>query len=122
MSIFRALNTSPQGSSHNTHNVKRARLSADQVRAKMQAQKMAKQQAKIMKAHPMKTEDSVDVKKAAHHLKLQAEMEEGWSSDISDNDPNSAETTEKLKEILKSGAFSFSDREKSTLAKILSER
>ena len=40
-------------------------------------------------------------------------------SDIGLNDPNSQSTTEKLKDILKTGAFSFNQKEKAALAKIL---
>lgn len=39
--------------------------------------------------------------------------------DIKANDPSSQLTHDKLKGILKSGAFNFNDRERSTLAKIL---
>ncbi len=39
--------------------------------------------------------------------------------DIGKNDPNSEETQQKLREILKSGAFHFNDKERKTLSNIL---
>lgn len=42
-------------------------------------------------------------------------------SDVQTNDPNSAETKEKLKGILSSGAFGFNPKEKEVLSKILYE-
>ena len=44
---------------------------------------------------------------------------EGVSGDDIDNDPKSTLTHDKIKQVLKSGAFKFSDRERATLAKIL---
>ncbi|MDO9183866.1 MAG: hypothetical protein Q7U04_15735 [Bacteriovorax sp.] len=41
-------------------------------------------------------------------------------SDVKLNDPNDSNTQEKLKMVLKSGAFGFNPREKETLEKILS--
>lgn len=40
-------------------------------------------------------------------------------SDVSKNDPNSPETTEKLKSILSTGAFHFNEKERDALSKIL---
>lgn len=40
-------------------------------------------------------------------------------SDVSKNDPNSPETTEKLKSILSTGAFQFNEKEREALSKIL---
>jgi len=41
------------------------------------------------------------------------------ASDVDKNDPNSPETTEKLKSILSTGAFAFNDKEREALSKIL---
>ncbi len=39
--------------------------------------------------------------------------------DLKSNDPNSSVTKDKLKDILRSGAFEFNPKERETLAKIL---
>lgn len=43
------------------------------------------------------------------------------SSDIATNDPNAPETQEKLKDILKSGGFKFSEKERKVLSGILNK-
>lgn len=42
-------------------------------------------------------------------------------SDVKLNDPNDSNTQEKLKTVLKNGAFNFNPREKETLEKILAD-
>jgi hypothetical protein len=86
------------------------KLSHDDIKAKLKA----KFGDKIQKKEAKPVEDKVDLK-GKKGLK-EGEPEFG---DIKSNDPNSVATHEKLKGILKSGAFQFSDKERSTLAKIL---
>ncbi|MDC1175141.1 hypothetical protein OAT67_07085 [Bacteriovoracaceae bacterium] len=52
--------------------------------------------------------------------KKQAESEE-VIGDVSKNDPNDPNTKEKLKSVLAMGAFSFSEKEKAALGKILGQ-
>lgn len=40
-------------------------------------------------------------------------------ADIKNNDPNSEDTKDKLKALLKTGAFQFNDKERSVLSEIL---
>lgn len=43
------------------------------------------------------------------------------NSDIAQNDPTAPETQEKLKKVISTGAFSFSEKERSVLEKILGQ-
>ena len=52
---------------------------------------------------------------------VKASSEDGFG-DIGTNDPNSKETQEKLKGLLKSGAFQFNDREREALSSILMKK
>lgn len=70
------------------------------------------------KAAPKKTapKEKVEVSKNA---KQKEQVESKEFGDIGKNDPNSDMTKEKLRGILKTGAFNFSDAERSTLNDIL---
>ncbi|MAE57278.1 MAG: hypothetical protein CME69_00275 [Halobacteriovorax sp.] len=84
-------------------------LSDDEVIAKIK-EKQAKKEA-VKKAEAIATkEKSVNEGEEKDHL---------LESDVGGNDPNDPSVREKLKDILKSGAFKFSQKEKSVLSKIL---
>lgn len=62
-------------------------------------------------------------KKAREKAELEAKQAENpdlmFSADVGKNDPNDLATHGKLKDVLKSGAFSFNDKERQTLNQIL---
>lgn len=91
---------------------KNKKLSQDEVKAKIKAKFGDKALAKKPKP---KVEDKADIKTKTG-VKNSTEKDFG---DIGTNDPNSQLTHDKLKDVLKSGAFHFNDKERATLAKIL---
>lgn len=85
------------------------KLSQDDIKAKIAAKFGEK--AKIVKP---KIEDTAELNsKAVSH------SEEKGFGDIGVNDPKSSITQDKLKDLLKSGAFAFNDRERKILGEIL---
>ena len=97
--------------SKNTPKKPTVKASKEDVMAKIRAKFGDKA---LQKKKPKKTEDSSDIKTKAKPIK-----EEESFGDIGKNNPDSELTQSKLKGVLKSGAFKFSDRERATLAKIL---
>lgn len=85
-------------------------LSNDEILAKVKEKFGNKASPK--KAPPT---EKVEVSKNAQQ---KAQVEEG-NGDIGKNDPKSEVTREKLRAILKTGGFSFSDSERTALNKIL---
>jgi len=61
-------------------------------------------------------EDSVELSNSA---KKEAHIDPEGFGDVKKNDPSSEETQEKLKALLKTGAFQFSDKERAALGEIL---
>lgn len=92
--------------------VKSKSLSKDEIRAKIQDKfgDVKKPAKKIVK-------DKVEISKSVG-VKSQGEIGFG---DLGVNDPNSEDTQEKLRGILKAGAFNFSDKERAALGEILKE-
>lgn len=92
--------------------------SAKPKMSKEQIEEMVKakfgDKAKKVKKAPV--EDKVEIKSADKGVKNSEEADFG---DVKSNNPNAAETREKLKEILKTNAFSFNDGERRALADIL---
>ncbi len=86
-------------------------LSQKEIAAKIQEKFGDK--AKIVKAAPVEDKVEINTKKGVSNS-----TEEGFG-DIQDNDPTSSVTRDKLKDILKTGAFSFNEKERKTLAEIL---
>ncbi|MEE3079007.1 MAG: hypothetical protein VX341_06720 [Bdellovibrionota bacterium] len=84
-------------------------LSDDEVIAKIKEKQAKKEAVKKAEAIAAK-EKSVNEGEEKDHL---------LESDVGGNDPNDPSVREKLKDILKSGAFKFSQKEKSVLSKIL---
>ena len=90
-------------------------VSADQILSKVEAfsaknidqAKMTK--AKLAKFNAQKLPDLDDADKEAH------------KGDVGINDPNDLATHGKLKQVLSMNAFSFSDKEKAALEKILKD-
>ena len=85
---------------------------------------LAKVKGKFGKtAAPKKTppKSQAEISNISDKAKAKSKKDEGESvaGDIKNNDPNSVVTQEKLKNILKTGAFNFSDQERQTLSKIL---
>jgi LmbE family N-acetylglucosaminyl deacetylase len=109
---------------------------AEQIRKKLQSHKRkklgipedtvsissaakAKQQA--MKAQKSQTQtEGIAAKKDQVAEGVKHSGEEGFG-DVGPNNPNSAETQEKLRSILESGAFPFNPKEKSVLQEILNK-
>ena len=87
----------------------RKKLSASEIRDKIEIHKEKNTVAK-----------SKEVKKTATNTKMK-NVDDSFvlNPDIQLNDPKDPVTSEKLKSLLKSGAFSFSGKEQSVLAKIL---
>jgi len=69
----------------------------------------------IKKVKPPKIEDKVELGQKSGI----ANSSEKDFGDIDSNDPTSSVTHDKLKEILKTGAFNFSEKERATLSNIL---
>ncbi|MBK24454.1 MAG: hypothetical protein CME70_10705 [Halobacteriovorax sp.] len=93
----------------------RENVTADQIRAKVKAfsdknieqAKLTKE--KLAKFNAQKIPDLDDAEKEAH------------KGDVGINDPNDLATHGKLKQVLSMNAFSFSDKEKAALEKILKD-
>lgn len=111
-------------------------ISDSAIRAKIEAHKNKKDDVKV--AAPAVKDDLVtampddieinqkstivknEVAKVSLELKDKQKNEDVLlKSDIAKNDPNDSNTQEKLRTILKTGGFSFSQKEKETLASIL---
>lgn len=80
-------------------------LSDDEIIAKLRAKKSAK--------------ESSETKKTPETNQKEEKDDMLLKSDVGSNNPNDPEVREKLKGILKSGAFNFSQKERDTLSKIL---
>ena len=93
---------------------KAQRLSDADIRAKLEAHKASKQSIQNKKASVPKTR----LPKASEVENM--DLKEPPTVSLL-NDPKAPETQGKLREILRSGAFSFSDKERSVLGKILEE-
>lgn len=78
----------------------------------------AKVRSKFGDEAPKKASDS-DTVELSGKTKEKVLLEDTEFADIKNNDPNAEETQEKLKALLKSGAFHFSDKERSALSEIL---
>lgn len=104
--------SSAQNSPQSQEGQKSKKLSQKEVRDKIKAKFGDKALEK--KEKPV-VEDKVEVK-GNKGVKNSSEEDFG---DIGKNDPSDQLTHDKLKEVLKSGAFHFNDRERATLAKIL---
>ena len=102
MTVSQVKNTSikPQGQKSSQ------KLTKAEVEAKL-AEKFGKIPKK--KAPKKPVEDQVDVNSKDMMLK----------SDIANNNPDASETREKLRQILKTGAFEFNSKERNALDKIL---
>ncbi len=87
----------------------KGKLSKEQIQAKISAKFGNKAAPKA----PKIVEDKVEIESKSK------EMETKEIGDIKTNDPNSQITQDKLKDILKTGAFQFNEKERKTLAKIL---
>lgn len=77
------------------------------------------QSATVVTTEPATPSDSPIAKAPSEHVP----PEEGHllKSDVGSNNPDDPATAEKLKGILSSGGFSFNEKERATLAKILGE-
>lgn len=84
-------------------------LSDDEVIAKIKEKQAKKEAVKKAEAIAAKEKSFNEGEEKDHLLE----------SDVGGNDPNDPSVREKLKDILKSGAFKFNQKEKSVLSKIL---
>ena len=92
-------------------------LSDRDIRSKIEKMKMKKDvKTTKPKGNGVKSDMPGDV--SAKVVNAQGEP---IKSDVSKNNPNDPAVREKLRELLKSGAFSFNQKEKGTLAQILKE-
>lgn len=82
----------------------------DDFKSKAQIDK--EKEAKRKELEKDKVELSDSAKKKAH-------IDPEGFGDVKNNDPNSEETKAKLQGLLKSGAFSFNDKERAALGEIL---
>ncbi len=85
------------------------KLSKEEIQAKISAKFGKKAAPKA----PKIVEDKVEIEDKTKNVDSKE------FGDIKTNDPNSQVTQDKLKEILKTGAFQFNEKERKTLAKIL---
>ncbi len=93
---------------------KRESLTPDQIRAKVEANTV-----KADLKHKL-TKERMDKFKAEKLPDLD-EAERAIVGDVGVNDPNDLATHGKLKNVLSMGAFSFSDKERAALEKILKD-
>ncbi|MCT4641958.1 MAG: hypothetical protein N4A33_06625 [Bacteriovoracaceae bacterium] len=76
--------------------------------------------AKFGKSFKGAKEKNIEIsKKAKAKDKKNSEIEDSFKSDIGQNNPESQVTQEKLKSLLRSGAFQFNDAERRALGEIL---
>lgn len=101
--------------SHAKNSKASSQIDQDKLREKIKAKFGDKALVKKEKKPITSAQDVVEVKTKGGV----SNSEEKDFGDIGKNDPNDQLTHDKLKEVLKSGAFSFNDRERATLAKIL---
>lgn len=102
--------------------IKRTRKfkSSDEIRAKFEAH-IAKKNGPV-KAELSPQAKQIEKKQAkSQEVSTQEGAEKKVNSQIDVNDPQDSNTREKLKTILKSGAFRFSGKEKDVLADILNK-
>lgn len=94
------------------------KLSEDEVR-----KKIAEKFGKDVGAPKSKEADEVEVSNKAKNMAKGetkvVEKEDAVIGDVGKNDPNDVVTQEKLKTLLRTGAFQFSDREREALKDIL---
>lgn len=92
-----------------------ARPSQDEIKAKIKAKF-----GKDLDDKPVAKEADtrVELSSNAKSKGVSNNSEEGFG-DIKNNDPKSPETQEKLKSLLKTGGFNFSDKERQVLSQIL---
>lgn len=100
------------GQSHSPKSKKE--IEQDEVRKKL-AEKFG-DKFKDKKEIKKEKEDSVEL---SNSTKKQAHIDPEGFGDVKKNDPKSEETQEKLKALLKTGAFHFSDKERQALGEIL---
>jgi lipopolysaccharide export system protein LptA len=93
---------------------KRDNLSADQIRAKVE-----KHTSKLNNNNKM-TKERIE-KFNAEKIPDLEDADKVTIGDVGKNDPNDLATHGKLKRVLSMGAFSFSDKEKAALEKILKD-
>jgi hypothetical protein len=84
--------------------------SSDEIRAKL-AKKFGQ---KVLPKKKTEVKDKAEI----HSKGVKNSSEEDFG-DIKSNDPSSQVTHNKLKEILKTGAFDFNDKERKALSQIL---
>ncbi len=92
-------------------NFKTGKNKVSTLKVNNEIKKVAKEETPV--AEEVKAEGSEKAKEGAE------EKDHLLASDIATNDPNSPETQEKLKDILKTGAFKFSEKERKVLSGIL---
>jgi hypothetical protein len=86
------------------------------------SQQQNREASESKKKQPKRAKNSVSLEKvelSKSSLKRAEEPDPGKKKVLKGNDPKSYVTKEKLRKILKTGAFNFSGREKQILAKIL---
>ena len=109
-------------------------FSAREIRNKIEQHKEQKEQKNIKKLEEAEVKkdklvtampDDVDIKHKSLIVKPEVEEKKEPSmllkSDVDKNDPNDTNVQEKLKTILKTGEFSFSQKEKDALSQILNK-
>ncbi len=89
------------------------------IRAKRNHEKKLRDQAKAPEK-PEKTEPVKDKVELSPRVTVR-DKEKTVISDVGPNDPSDPATQEKLRTILRTGAFSFSDQERSVLGEILGD-
>jgi hypothetical protein len=100
----------------------KSKISQEEIMAKVEAKfgKKAGQKAKSedKDAAPAPKSDSIEISKSAK-IKKSIDDKDVVIGDIGKNDPKEEITKEKLKGLIKSGGFSFSDKEREALGEIL---
>lgn len=99
----------------------KAKISQEEIMAKVEAKfgkKAVKKPAEAEAAAPAPKSDSIEISKAAK-IKKSIDDKDVVIGDIGKNDPAEDITKEKLKGLIKSGGFNFSDKEREALGEIL---
>lgn len=93
-------------------NSERENLSAAEIRRRVEAHEKS-----LVEVNSKKAQQKEKIEKHSS----EEELEPGVKSDIAENNPKSEETQEKLRHVLRTNSFNFSDRERAALNEILTK-
>lgn len=92
------------------HQLLKRRLTPEQIRDKVQQHKMKNSSSSDDSSKISISQEAKELNKKTDHI---------LESDIRENNPSNPATTERLKELVKSGGFHFSKKERAVLGEIL---